>query len=57
MNKVINVLDLILTDENHVVNDLISEPLGDVMSHEHYDLDLALKSPSMIVKDRLKFLI
>ena len=31
----------------------MSEPSDDVMSSGHHDLDLALKSPNIIVKDGL----
>ena len=33
------------------VNESISVPSGDVMSSGHRDLDLAFKSPNIIVKD------
>ena len=34
-----------------VVNESMPVPSGDVMSSGHHDLDLALKSPNIIVKD------
>ena len=34
-----------------IVNESMSVPSGDVMSSGHQDLDLALKSPNIIVKD------
>ena len=34
-----------------VVNESMSVTSGDVMSTDHHDLDLALKSPNIIVKD------
>ena len=36
-----------------VVSESMSVPSGDVMSSGHHDLDLALKSPIIIVKDGL----
>ena len=36
-----------------VVNESMSVPSDDVMSSGHHDLDLALKSPNIIVKDGL----
>ena len=34
-----------------VVNESMSVPSGDIMSSGHHDLDLALKSPNIIVKE------
>ena len=34
----------------------MSEPSGDVMSSGHHDLDLALKSPNVMVKDGWRYL-
>ena len=34
-----------------VVNESISAPSDDVVSSDHYNLDLALKLPNIIVKD------
>ena len=49
-------LGLILVDVTHalfLINELMSVPSGDVMSSGHHDLDLALNSPILIVKDGL----
>ena len=43
--------DIIYCSPCTVVNQSMSEPSGDVMSSGHHDLDLALKSPNVIVKD------
>ena len=48
MNLVINGLVLILVA---AMNESMSVPSGDVMSSGHHDLDLALKSPKIIVKE------
>ena len=53
---VIDGLDLILVDVTHallLMNNVINEPSGYVMSSGHHDLDLVLKLPNIIVKDGL----
>ena len=43
--------NVICCSSSTVVNESMSVPSGDVMSSEHHDLDLVLKSPNVIVKD------
>ena len=40
--------------DGKIVSESMSVPSSDVMSSGHHDLDLALKSPIIIVKDGLR---